>query len=154
MSYNPTPEARKIKQEQDRERISYRRLKWINQNGPCKNCGSSEKLEVDHIDPSTKISNTVWTWTEKRRNLELEKCQVLCRPCHIQKSFKEGSMIPFNKGEKNIGAKLTENQVQLIRKLVNEGMIQKDVSNHLNIPKQTINNIIKKHSWGWLPDEY
>lgn len=152
MKYNPTPEARAIKQKQDRERIASRRSKWLEDKN-CVNCGSCERLEIDHIDPSTKISSTVWTWTEKRRKVELEKCQVLCRPCHVEKSFKEGSMVPFDRGEKNISAKLTEDQVRLIRKFVNIGMMQKDIAEYLNIPKQTINNIVKGHSWKWLLDD-
>lgn len=48
----------------------------------CKRCGSLENLELDHIDPSTKISNSIWSWSEERRIEELAKCQVLCHDCH------------------------------------------------------------------------
>lgn len=43
-------------------------------------------MEVDHIDPDSKVSHTVWSWTPKRRELELSKCQVLCRKCHRRKT--------------------------------------------------------------------
>lgn len=59
---------------------------WFAANGPCKSCGSVEKLELDHIEPDTKVSHTVWSWTPMRRCLELKKCQVLCRKCHRKKT--------------------------------------------------------------------
>lgn len=52
----------------------------------CVRCGSTERLEVDHIDPSTKVTHTFWDYSEKKRAEELKKCQVLCRSCHLKKS--------------------------------------------------------------------
>lgn len=52
-------------------------------------CGSTEKLELDHVDRSTKVSNSIWSWSEARRNEELAKCQVLCEFCHQTKSAEE-----------------------------------------------------------------
>ncbi len=79
-----------------REWIKKRRDAWIKENGPCKECGSSESLEVDHIDPKTKEFNpkNIWSRTKKIRDLELEKCQVLCKKCHRRKSNIELSTAP------------------------------------------------------------
>lgn len=66
-----------------------RRREWLGRNGPCKKCGSDQDLEVDHIDPKTKINHKVWTWKESKRNLELAKCQVLCWECHKDKTINE-----------------------------------------------------------------
>lgn len=52
----------------------------------CVKCGSVEKLELDQIDPKTKIANAVWSWSEKRRLEEISKCQVLCYKCHKEKT--------------------------------------------------------------------
>lgn len=47
-------------------------------------------LEFDHIDPVTKveaIANCIkdaWSWD--RLQTELDKCQLLCWPCHSAKS--------------------------------------------------------------------
>lgn len=79
----PTKELQKI---YVREWRKNRRLKWIYENGPCKKCGSTEQLEVDHIDPSTKVTHKVWTWSCERRKNELAKCQVLCKSCHREKT--------------------------------------------------------------------
>lgn len=70
------------------EWIQRRRSEWIEANGPCAQCGSSDRLEVDHVDPSTKVANpaAVWGWSAARRSAELAKCQVLCHDCHERKS--------------------------------------------------------------------
>lgn len=75
-----------------------RRDSWIAENGPCQHCGSTENLEVDHIDPSTKDprlrgwsggTGNYWRWKKKDREAELAKCQVLCYSCHKKKTKSE-----------------------------------------------------------------
>lgn len=54
----------------------------------CVRCGSNERLEFDHINgkdksyPIAKNLNRRW----EVLILELNKCQLLCRPCHLAKS--------------------------------------------------------------------
>jgi 5-methylcytosine-specific restriction endonuclease McrA len=62
--------------------LKERRDKWLEENGPCKKCGSEENLHVHHKDPKTKVSHKVWSWAEERRLKELAKCEVLCCSCH------------------------------------------------------------------------
>ncbi|MES2355581.1 MAG: HNH endonuclease signature motif containing protein [Pseudomonadota bacterium] len=69
--------------------VKGRRAEWLAKNGPCRKCGSSEKLEVDHVDPSQKVTHQVWTWAQERRDAELAKCQVLCSKCHRKKTIAE-----------------------------------------------------------------
>ena len=69
--------------------IRERRERWLAANGPCAQCGSLNELEVDHVDPATKVSHGVWSWSEPRRTAELAKCQVLCRVCHQKKTTSE-----------------------------------------------------------------
>ena len=45
-------------------------------------CGSKENLELHHVDPATKDTSSIWSWSEERRNKEIEKCIVLCKDCH------------------------------------------------------------------------
>ena len=73
----------------DRKWLQNRREKWFKENGPCKNCGSWENLELDHIDPAQKVSHKIWSWSDKRRLEELAKCQVLCYDCHKEKTRKD-----------------------------------------------------------------
>lgn len=73
------------------KRRRIRRAKWIADHGPCAQCGSSDRLEVDHIDWRTKGINhsagsTLWGWSQAKRDIELIKCQVLCHECHRTKS--------------------------------------------------------------------
>jgi 5-methylcytosine-specific restriction endonuclease McrA len=84
-----TPERRAYLQKYQQEWLQKRRDAWLKLNGPCKNCGSSENLEVDHIDRTKKVTHRVWSWAKKRQVRELSKCQVLCKPCHIEKTAKD-----------------------------------------------------------------
>ena len=53
------PEKQK---EYQRNWLAKRRADWFSENGPCINCGSWDNLELDHIDPSTKVDNKIWSW--------------------------------------------------------------------------------------------
>ena len=64
-----------------REWVAKRRAQWF-LGKVCFLCGSMEGLEIHHTDPSQKESNSVWSWSEERRNEELKKCIVLCYRCH------------------------------------------------------------------------
>lgn len=94
-----------------RKWMAARRAAWIGANGPCADCGSWENPEVDHVDPATKVTHNVWSWSALRREAELAKCVVRCTDCHKKKSAGE----KHNAGEANPAAKLTEAGVLLIR---------------------------------------
>ena len=53
----------------------------------CYACGSTENLELDHRDPSTKISHAFWGWSRERLEKELAKCDVMCQDCHKLKTL-------------------------------------------------------------------
>lgn len=77
--------------EYQRNWMRSRRQEWIEANGPCKHCGSSKDLEVDHIIPALKTMNasSIWSRTEEVRLKELQNCQVLCKVCHLKKTLAE-----------------------------------------------------------------
>jgi len=57
----------------------------------CTKCGSTENLEFDHIDPSTK-SFTIGklnTMAFYKAVEEVKKCQLLCQSCHNSKTINE-----------------------------------------------------------------
>lgn len=59
--------------------------------GKCRVCGSTENLELDHIDwrdKSFPISG-LWSVSETRYLAELAKCQVLCHKHHLAKTRAE-----------------------------------------------------------------
>jgi hypothetical protein len=77
--------TKEAQREYQRNWVAARRASWFRDKS-CARCGSTTELEIDHIDPRTKVTHSVWSWAEQRRNAELAKCQVLCRPCHEAKS--------------------------------------------------------------------
>ena len=52
----------------------------------CIKCGSIEKLELDHINPENKKTHRIWSFKKDRFDEEVQKCQVLCHSCHLQKT--------------------------------------------------------------------
>lgn len=55
----------------------------------CAQCGSDSQLEFDHIDRSNKLIEISKAISNKNSVIvyeELEKCQLLCNPCHKEKN--------------------------------------------------------------------
>ena len=76
-----------------REYRKKRKIEAIEQlGGQCVVCGSKETLEFDHINPETKKETISNMWTSNRDVFqeELNKCQLLCHSCHLDKSQSEG----------------------------------------------------------------
>lgn len=69
------------KREYQREWVAKRRRDWF-KDKTCVRCGSTESLELDHIDPADKVCHRIWSWSKSRVAVETAKCQVLCNPCH------------------------------------------------------------------------
>lgn len=66
-----------------------RRAEWVeSKGGKCEKCGSTEQLEIDHIDRSLKTikASVLWSRNETVRAKELENCQLLCNACHKEKT--------------------------------------------------------------------
>ena len=59
----------------------------IQLGGECVICKSTEDLEFDHIDPSTKKYTIarIYTHSEEKFQTELAKCQLLCHEHHQEK---------------------------------------------------------------------
>ena len=80
-----------IKEYQQRRREQRRAYAVNKLGGKCANCGTTEKLEFDHIIPinvgkgNRRISELLTARIE-RLNKELELCQLLCEDCHKIKS--------------------------------------------------------------------
>ena len=78
----------------------YKRMaEMIEQKGGCcVKCSSTGALEFDHIDPTTKLFTISVGWSRSREvvDIELVKCQLLCRPCHMEKCVADGSWLPFS----------------------------------------------------------
>src|SRR5688500_10891301 len=76
--------------EYQRSWAAKRRAEYIaTMGGRCRICGSVHNLEIDHIDRSTKTSHKIWTWSRRRIEEELKKCQLLCETGHETKTTLE-----------------------------------------------------------------
>lgn len=66
----------------------------------CVWCGTKDDLQFDHIDPDLKsfdISSNM-TANNPAVRAELDKCQLLCRGCHLEKTRQEHLEIGFRHG--------------------------------------------------------
>ena len=63
--------------------------------GKCVKCGTTHNLQFDHIKRETKkyeISAKLSCTLDNLKE-ELNKCQLLCAPCHLDKTAKEWIML-------------------------------------------------------------
>ncbi len=54
--------------------------------GKCVECGSTELLQFDHINPLEKSFTITSNFHRKDLDEELAKCQLLCWDCHMEKT--------------------------------------------------------------------
>lgn len=67
-----------------------RRNRYIElKGGVCVHCGSADRLQFDHIDPSTKTVRYLWSLSNERLDAEMPLLQLLCFKCHIKKTAEE-----------------------------------------------------------------
>lgn len=79
-----------------RERMRRNRAEFF-KDKCCAKCGSRRGMELDHRNPSKKVSHRIWSWSRTRREAELKKCQVLCAEHHKEKTSAERS-VPIQHG--------------------------------------------------------
>ena len=62
--------------------------------GKCVVCGTTDNLEIDHIDRSTKTMaiSGLWSCNIQRYEAELKLSQLLCEEHHKQKTSRESSV--------------------------------------------------------------
>ena len=83
----------KLVEDQRRIRDERRQILHDHLGGKCVRCGATERLEFDHIIKDTKsytIGSSLTCFTIEELIEEANKCQLLCRPCHIIKTKEEG----------------------------------------------------------------
>ena len=57
--------------------------------GKCVKCGVTERLQFDHIHPKNKsfeITKRLLMGDKEKFQEELDKCQLLCYDCHLEKT--------------------------------------------------------------------
>lgn len=83
---------------EDQRRIRKERRQYLEEylGGKCVKCGATERLDFDHIIPADKsytIGSNITCFSLEELILEVDKCQLLCRPCHIQKGRENGDFV-------------------------------------------------------------
>jgi len=116
--------------EYQREWMRKRRAKYLD-GAVCKWCGSDEKINIHHVDPTTKVHHAIWSWAEPRIVEELSKCITICEECHVTHHAEErivhGSLARYQAGcrcEACRSAKSEENRRYRERKKNLEGTVK------------------------------
>lgn len=79
----------------DKVRIEQHRQKALaHLGGKCVHCGTTERLEFDHIDNDRngeleRCVSRLFSCSWERITVELNKCQLLCKTCHGKKTAKD-----------------------------------------------------------------
>lgn len=141
MVYMPYADPERQREFQ-REWVAARRKEWFDKNGLCVDCGSSEALQLDHVDRHHKVDHKVWSWAKERREAELAKCVVRCTPCHQEKS-----RIESLRGEELSHTKLTEAIVLIIRSRWNDGEKQTVLASEFGVTRHAVYKIVHRRSW-------
>lgn len=83
--------AKLLKYQQARIRLFHQLL-----GGRCIQCGTTKRLEIDHIDPRTKMFDLSARCRNTLKPLlhELRKCQLLCVPHHKAKTWQDRNRYP------------------------------------------------------------
>lgn len=131
------PEAKK---EYQRKWVAKRRANFFaDKKCEAENCNRTDKLTLDHINPKTKVSHSIWSWSEKRIAEEVSKCQVLCEDHHKEKTRKNGD---YGKHT------LTREEVEEIRKLYATGKyLQKELATKFETTQRVISHVVNRTRW-------
>lgn len=124
------------------EWIARRRSEWFAEHGPCLDCGTWENLELDHVDPSTKVAHRIWSWSADRRAAELEKCVIRCSTCHQRKSIPE-----HMHGEGHGAVKRTLTEIEEIRTRFAAGERQVDIAKALGTTRFRVHEVVRGRKW-------
>ena len=88
-------------------RRSKRRQKMIDLlGGKCSNCGSKNQLEFDHKNPKKKSFdyNDIQDGPEDLILKEVNKCNLLCKPCHFKKTMEKQEFVNKDKKPSDHGS--------------------------------------------------
>lgn len=134
------------------KRYHERRLKALELLGnSCKICGELHDLDIDHVNHSEKSFDISKIWSMKNETFltELDKCQLLCRTCHLEKTKQEGSLNKNRPNGENIHqSKLTTAQVINIRAEFRLGISTfSELANKYNVSRGNISHIINRATW-------
>ena len=135
-----------------KRRYRRRREEAVNAlGGKCVACGSLEDLQFDHIDAGSKefsVGSRLASAPSSVLALEMKKCQLLCMPCHIDKTEICGDV--DQTGSANSQSKLTENDVREARERWSRGSRTDGtaaLAREYGVSKTTMSMALKRQTW-------
>jgi hypothetical protein len=115
----------------------------------CVFCGSTEQLELDHVDRDKKTHHRIWSWSKERREAEVAKCRVLCHECHLKRTAAQLSeLYGLNP---TIMSKLAENDVHEIREAAAGGERTAALAKRFSVSQSCVQKILNGRAWSGLP---
>lgn len=119
----------------------------------CTLCGSDSQLQIDHIDPQTKSFDLLKRWGTNWNIItsELDKCQLLCRDCHVEKTKSDGSgrqLSTYARGDKINTSKFSQMDIDSIREkykpfVYSYSMLAKEYG----VSRSSIVHVVKNRTW-------
>lgn len=89
LSYKWTPRTQAMNKARRKSQLSDKRTKWQYQCAICKEWHKGGEIQLDHIIPKGRYSKeTFFIWLD-RLFCDVNGFQVLCVPCHLNKTNKE-----------------------------------------------------------------
>jgi hypothetical protein len=136
-----TEQHREYQKQRRFERLALARTRL---GGVCVVCGSMEGLDFDHIDPSSKTRkiSEATNWSLQRFLSEVDKCQLLCREHHTEKSQRNGELSV--RGEQNARTKLTEPKV---RDILGSPLSSAELAEQYDVTVKVIQSIRARRTW-------
>lgn len=139
MSYKDRSKQR----EYQRRWKAERRRAWLADKA-CIDCGTSDDLQIDHVDASKKVDHRVWSWARERRESELDKCVVRCSDHHKEKTLRERE---HAFGSRVSASKLTDEMVREIRTKHLEGSTKRGLAREYEIDEKAVRMLISRQTW-------
>ena len=159
----------KVRRENRRQHYRTVRRYYVNTlkaKARCLKCGENDShcLIFHHRNPSDKkyeiskmMNSSLYTI-----NKEISKCDILCANCHLKLHRKEIDDKNRNnpkekyihkeivKGEGNFNAKLKNNDIPAIRKLLKDSSSLSGIGRQYGVSKTTICHIRDRKTWAWV----
>jgi hypothetical protein len=110
----------------------------------CQVCGTTENLELHHLDRSRKRTHKLASRTATFVADELKVCTWLCAEHHREETLRSGAAYA--------GAKLTPADVVAIRAAAGQVPVS-ELADRYGVGNKTIADVIHWRTWKVLPDE-
>lgn len=117
--------------------------------GQCFRCDATDDLDFDHKNPQTKLFPIASGLDRSRAELlaEVDKCQLLCRVHHLEKTREDGPQPNRACGERVGSARLLPEDVLAIRQLKSSG---RTTAAMFGVSRKTVQDIRARRTWAHI----